>query len=461
MESDGLGHGRRLRVVATVPIVAAANPVPERLMSFLSTGWAPSTFDEPTPDARIGGWADRRTRLSARFPDRTLVIRAGHETVRNGTTTYTFRAASDFIYLCGAAEPDAVLVIHPGGAGELFVHAPHDIGRLEWFTDPARSPLWAGPQARPEDLAVRYGLPVRPLADLPPEFSSAHADTTFDGLVATEIARLRLVKDHHEIASLRAAAAASLLAHAELQAELPQAIGDGGERWLEGTFLRRCSASGNGPGYWPIVGAGPHACILHWHRNDGPVNHGDVVLVDAAVEGHDFYTADITRTYPTGDAFTPAQQAVHDVVLASQRAAIASVRPGCGFHDPQEAAWTVLVDGLIDLGVFHTSQRTEALDPDTLLHRRYTLHRTSHHLGLDVHDCQVIAAEYRAGVVEPGMVFTIEPGLYLQPNDETVPAALRGIGVRIEDDVLCTPDGCEVLTSGAGAPPAPATPTPR
>lgn len=435
----------------TVPCVAAANPVPQRLLDFLSQGWTDPDRTPPAPDARVAAWRERRRRLAAEFPDRTLVVRSGHEVVRNGTTSYSFRAHSDFIYLCGADEPDAVLVIHPGGDAELFVHAPHPRGDVQWFTDAARSPLWAGPQPVPEELAIRFGLPVRPLTELPGEFVGAGVAETdapeFGIEVSKAVARLRLVKDPFELASLRDAAAASLLGHEELRAAIPDAIRAGGERWLEGTFLRRCSASGAGPGYWPIVGAGAHACILHWHRNDGPVRQGDVVLVDAAVENRDHYTADITRTYPTGATFTPAQQSVFDIVQAAHDAAIASIKPGDGFHDSQDVAWTVLVDGLIDLGVFRPEQRAEALDPNTMLHRRYTLHRTSHMLGLDVHDSQVIATEYRAGTLSPGMVFTIEPGLYLQDNDDTVPAPLRGIGVRIEDDVVCTPNGCDVLTS--------------
>lgn len=426
--------------------MANANPVPVPLLEFLNTGWADTDRLPVEADRRVATWADRRARLSAQFPDLTLVIPAGAEVIRNGTTSYGFRPASDHVYLCGATSPEGVLVIHPGGDAELFVHAPHERGQAEWFTDPSRSPLWAGPQEDLGDLAVRFGLPVRPLTQLAGEF----AEPLPDDEVTKAVARLRLVKDAFEIASLRAAAAASLVAHAELVAEIPRAIVEGGERWLEGTFLRRCSTSGNGPGYWPIVGAGPHACILHWHRNDGPVRMGDVVLVDAAVEGHDLYTADITRTYPTGDSFTPEQQAVHDIVLAAHDAAIDMVKPGVGFHDPQEVAWSILVDGLIDLGVFRSNQRAEAIDEETMLHRRYSLHRISHHLGLDVHDSQVVVAEYRAGTIEPGMVFTIEPGLYLQDNDETVPAALRGIGVRIEDDILCTADGSEVLSCPVG-----------
>lgn len=427
--------------------MAAANPVPERLLQFLAHGWTDPQAETPSPDPRVGVWADRRRRVAAQFPDTAVVVRAGHEVVRNATTTYTFRAHSDFVYLCGAAAPDAVLVIHPGGDSEMFVHTPHARGAVEWFTDPARSPLWAGPQPEPAELSARYGIAVRGLDSLPAEYRAANSDPKHDAEVSRAIARLRLIKDEFEIASLIEAARASLLGHAELRSEIPRAIESGGERWLEGTFLRRCSTSGNGPGYWPIVGAGAHSCVLHWHRNDGPVRPGDVVLVDAAVEGHDHYTADITRTYPTGASFTPAQQAVVDIVQAAHDAAIASIRPGQGFHDSQDVAWEVLVDGLIDLGVFRPEQRSEALDPQLLLHRRYTLHRTSHQLGLDVHDCQVIVNEYREGAVQPGMVFTIEPGLYLQENDETVPPALRGIGVRIEDDVWCTDTGAVVLTS--------------
>jgi Xaa-Pro aminopeptidase len=425
--------------------VTNANPVPSDLLRFLASGWDEAPRANVAIDPRAAAWAGRRRRLAEQFPGEVLVVPAGGEVARNGTTSYPFRAASDHVYLCGATEVDGVLLIHSGGDAELFVHAPHPRGTTEWFTDPARSPLWSGPQADLEDLAARLGLPVRPLTDL----AEAWAGRPLDDEATKAVARMRLVKDHFELASLRQAAAATLIGHAELAADIPRAIYDGGgERWLEGTFLRRCSTSGNGPGYHPIVGAGAHSCILHWHRNDGPVRPGDVVLVDAAVEGYDLYTADVTRTYPTGERFTAAQQDVVDIVQAAHDAAIASVKPGVGFHDPQDVAWGVLVDGLVDLGVFRADQRREAADPDTMLHRRYTLHRVSHHLGLDVHDSQVVVGEYRAGTIEPGMVFTIEPGLYFQDLDETVPPALRGIGVRIEDDVHCTPDGCEVLTVG-------------
>jgi Xaa-Pro aminopeptidase len=421
---------------------AAANPVPQALLDHLAAGWIDIEPAPAAPDPRCAAWADRRRRLSAQFPDRTLVIPAGGEIVRNGTTTYHFRPASDHVYLCGATAPDSVLVIRPGGESELYTPAPHERGTHEWFTDAARSELWAGPQPRLDALEEQLGLPVRPLSTLDASLRDAPEPPD----VAVAVARMRLVKDSFEIASLREAAAASLLAHRELEAALPEAIAGGGEKWLEGTFLRRCSVSGNGPGYWPIVGAGDHACILHWHRNDGPVHADDLVLVDAAVEGHDLYTADVTRTYAASGRMGSAQQAVYDVVLAAHDAAIASVAPGIGFHDPQDVGWDVLVDGLIELGVLRPSQRGVALDPDTMLHRRYTLHRMSHHLGLDVHDSQLVASEYRSGRLEPGMVFTIEPGLYFRSNDETVPPALRGIGVRIEDDILCTPDGADVLT---------------
>ena len=191
--------------------MASANPVPERLLAFLADNWADPARPTPVADPRVGAWAERRRRLSEAFPDRTLVVRAGHEVVRNATTTYAFRAHSDFIYLCGAAEPDAVLVIHPGGGSQLFVHTPHARCAVEWFTDPARSPLWAGPQAEPEELAARLGIEVLPLTSLPDEYRATHADATFDHEVSRAAARLRLLKDPFEVESLRAAASASLV----------------------------------------------------------------------------------------------------------------------------------------------------------------------------------------------------------------------------------------------------------
>jgi Xaa-Pro aminopeptidase len=187
--------------------------------------------------------------------------------------------------------------------------------------------------------------------------------------------------------------------------------------------------------------------VLHWTRDDGPVRDGDLLLLDAGVEGRSFYTADVTRTVPISGRFSPAQRRVYDLVFAAQEAALAAVRPGAAFHDYWRAAQGVLAKGLVEWGILPASA-ADLEGPEGDLHRRYTLHGTGHMLGLDVHDCAAARKEtYHDGVLQPGYALTVEPGLYFQTDDLTVPEELRGIGVRIEDDVVVTADGCRNLTA--------------
>jgi Xaa-Pro aminopeptidase len=232
-----------------------------------------------------------------------------------------------------------------------------------------------------------------------------------------------------------------------------------GERWLEGTFWRRARADGNDVGYTSIVAGGSHATTLHWVRNDGSIRDGDLLLLDMGVESDELYTADVTRTLPVSGSWTPAQRRVYEAVLAAQQAGIEAVRPGVDFLEPHRVAMRVLAEALADWGVLPVSPEDslrdeEADDLDKAararvgLHRRWTLHSTSHMLGIDVHDCAAARDEhYRHGPLLPGMVLTVEPGLYFQADDELVPEELRGIGVRIEDDILVTDDGHENLSA--------------
>jgi Xaa-Pro aminopeptidase len=262
------------------------------------------------------------------------------------------------------------------------------------------------------------------------------------------LAELRRIKDDWELDQLREAVAASVLAFGDVARELPEAIRGGGERWLQGTFDRRARTAGNGVGYASIVAAGHHAPVLHWVRNDGPVNEGDVILLDAGVETRTLYTADVTRTFPVDGAFTPRQRELYRLVLDAQSAGIAALRPGVEFLSAHRAAMEVIVRGLEAMELLPVPAE-EALDPESKIYTRYTLHSTSHMLGLDVHDCASARAEsYTKGTVDTGYVLTVEPGLYFQAEDQTVPEDLRGIGIRIEDDILITEDGTENL-SGA------------
>jgi Xaa-Pro aminopeptidase len=203
---------------------------------------------------------------------------------------------------------------------------------------------------------------------------------------------------------------------------------------------------GNDVGYGSVCAAGAHACTLHWTDNDGPVRDGELVLLDMGVEGAELYTADVTRTLPVSGRFTDRQRQVYDLVYMAQEAGIAACRPGAAFLDPHRAAMRVLAYGLVELGVLADAEA--ALAEDDQSYRRWTLHGVSHMLGIDVHDCAHAREQtYREGVLEAGMVLTIEPGLYFQPDDLLVPVDLRGIGVRIEDDVLVTPGGCRNLSA--------------
>jgi Xaa-Pro aminopeptidase len=217
---------------------------------------------------------------------------------------------------------------------------------------------------------------------------------------------------------------------------------------VEGTFNRRARAEGNTVGYDTIAAAGPHACILHWTRNDGPVVPGDLILIDAGIELDSYYTADITRTLPVSGTFTPVQRRVYEAVREAADAAFAIVRPGIRFREIHAEAMTVIAARTAEWGLLPVSAE-ESLQPEHQYHRRYMVHGTSHHLGLDVHDCAQARRDlYLDGVLEPGMVFTIEPGLYFQPDDLSVPEEYRGIGVRIEDNILVTTTGAENLSIG-------------
>src|SRR5690606_30317401 len=240
------------------------------------------------------------------------------------------------------------------------------------------------------------------------------------------------VKDEYEIAQLRQAIAITAQGFDDIVRELPAIIAHPrGERVVESVFHRRARTDGNWEGYDTIGASGPHACYLHWTRNDGAVVPGDLMLVDAGVELESLYTADITRTIPVSGRFTEVQRKVYETVREAADAAFAVVRPGIRFREVHEAAMAVIARRTAEWGLLPVTAE-EALDADTGgQHRRYMVHGTSHHLGLDVHDCAQARREmYYDGVIEPGMVFTIEPGLYFQIDDLTVPEEYRGIGVR-------------------------------
>jgi Xaa-Pro aminopeptidase len=254
---------------------------------------------------------------------------------------------------------------------------------------------------------------------------------------------MRLLKDAQEIRELSAAIASTKRGFEDVIAGLRTARH---EREVEGIFNLRARVEGNDVGYNTIAAAGEHACILHWVKNEGDVRPGTLLLLDAGVEAHTLYTADITRTLPVSGRFSREQRQIYELVHAAQAAAFDEVRPGRDFLEPNRAAMKVLADGLERLGILEDA--AEALSDQNQFYKRYSLHNVSHMLGLDVHDCAQARAEaYKFGQLKPGMVLTVEPGLYFQTDDLTVPARFRGIGVRIEDDVVVTAKGMRNLSA--------------
>ncbi len=259
------------------------------------------------------------------------------------------------------------------------------------------------------------------------------------------LSEARLVKDEFEVGELQKAVDSTVRGFEDVVRVLDKAEATS-ERYIEGTFFLRARVEGNDVGYGSICAAGPHATTLHWVRNDGPVRSGDLLLLDAGVETHTLYTADITRTLPINGRFTEIQKQVYDAVYEAQEAGIAAVQPGGKYRDFHDAAQRVLAERVVEWGLVEGPvERVLELG----LQRRWTLHGTGHMLGLDVHDCAAARTEtYVEGTLEPGMVLTVEPGLYFQADDLTVPEEYRGIGVRIEDDILVTEDGNRNLSDG-------------
>ncbi|MCP1413859.1 Xaa-Pro aminopeptidase [Paenarthrobacter sp. A20] len=366
-----------------------------------------------------------------------------------------------------------------GDAHEVTLYFRERAGRGtdEFYANPEIGEFWIGPRPSLRQVATDLGLQTRGIADLdllmhlgPAEESTVlhptvtipEADPELADIVGSrqsgaatrnanfvrDLSELRLVKDPYEVEQLRKAVAATAVGFSDVMAELPRIRGNArAERLIDGVFNNRARAEGNTVGYNTIAAAGPHSCILHWTQNNGPALNGDLVLLDAGVELDSYYTADITRTFPVSGTYSAAQRKVYEAVLEAADAAFAVARPGVRFRDIHDAAMAVIARATVEWGVVTVSVE-QALEEGNQQHRRYMVHGTSHHLGLDVHDCAQARREmYLDGILEPGMVFTIEPGLYFQPDDLTVPDELRGIGVRIEDNILVTAEGAENLSA--------------
>ncbi|MER6119596.1 aminopeptidase P family protein [Streptomyces sp. NPDC001743] len=435
--------------------------VSDELAANMKSGWADTELHGLEPIPQAAHTADRRAALSARFPGERLVIPAGRLKTRSNDTEYAFRASTEYAYLTGDQTQDGVLVLEPkddGHEATVYLLPRSNRENGEFWLD-GQGELWVGRRHSLTEAEQLLGIPAKDVRELPAALAEATGpvrtvrghDSGIEAALTDKVtaerdeelrvflSEARLVKDAFEIAELEKACDITARGFEDVVKVLDKAEATS-ERYIEGTFFLRARIEGNDIGYGSICAAGPHATTLHWVRNDGAVRSGELLLLDAGVETNDLYTADVTRTLPINGTFTPLQRKIYDAVYEAQEAGIAAVKPGADYRDFHDAAQRVLTEKLVEWGLLGDLSVDKVLELG--LQRRWTLHGTGHMLGMDVHDCAAARTEtYVNGTLEPGVCLTVEPGLYFQADDLTVPEEYRGIGVRIEDDILVTEDG--------------------
>ncbi len=401
--------------------------------------------------------------------DAIIIVPSAEERVRNNDAHYPFRQDSDFHYLTGFAEPDAVLALVPGRSqGEVILFCrERDRAREQW--DGHR----AGQEGAVADFGMDDAFPIDDIDDILPGLIEGRSrvyyhfgrETRFDLILMGWVNRvrsnikqgakpphefvalshllhdLRLYKSRSELRLMRKSAQIAAEAHVRAMRTTRPGMN---ENEVEAELLHTFRKHNAVPSYEPIVGAGTNACVLHYRANNATMQDGDLLLIDAGAE-YACYASDITRTFPVNGRFTPEQRELYDIVLAAQLAAIEEVRPGKSFEAYHLAAVRVLTQGLIRLGLLKGSLRSN-LESHT--YRKFYMHKTGHWLGLDVHDVGDYRVDGEFRELEPGMVVTVEPGLYISPDLKGVPARYRGIGIRIEDDVIVTSGDPEVISAG-------------
>ncbi|MBN8481323.1 MAG: Xaa-Pro aminopeptidase [Xanthomonadales bacterium] len=409
----------------------------------------------------------RRQLMRMAGRDAIVIVPAAPERLRNNDAHYPYRQDSDFHYLTGFPEPDAVLALIPGRSqGETILFCrERDRERERW--DGAR----AGQEGAVADYGADDAFPIDDIDDILPGMIEGRSrvyyhfgrDTEFDLKLIGWVNRvramvrqgakpphefvalshllhdLRLYKSRAELRVMRRAAKIAAEAHVRAMRATRPGLD---EHAVEAELLHAFRRHGAVPSYEPIVGGGANACILHYRANNAELRDGDLLLVDAGAE-YLCYASDITRTWPVNGRFSPEQRALYDIVLAAQKAAIDEVRAGRPFDAYHEAAVRVITAGLIRLGLLKGTLEQNLREH---LYRRYYMHKTGHWLGLDVHDVGDYRIDGEFRVLEPGMVVTVEPGIYIAPDLKGVPARWRGIGIRIEDDVVVTDGDPDVLT---------------
>jgi Xaa-Pro aminopeptidase len=398
-----------------------------------------------------------------------ILVPAAPAALRNNDVHYPYRQDSDFLYLTGFREPEAMLVLLPdGGDGQAILFCRERDARRE---------MWDGPMAGLEGALAHYGmdqaLPINELASRLPrllqdrvrifhDLGKAPAfDTQLIGWLNEFRARsrrsfhapeeivsldhmlheMRLFKSRGELSAMRRSAKVACEAHVQAMQTARPGMN---EAQINGSLHQAFIANQCESAYLPIVGAGANACVLHYIANNQTMADGSLLLIDAGAE-YDGYASDITRTFPVNGRFSAPQRALYEVVLEAQRQAIGAVKPGVQWEDLHRIAVESLTDGMLELGIMKGS-REEAMENG--LWENYYVHKTGHWLGLDVHDVGDYQVDGHSRELEPGMVLTIEPGIYIRADDTRVAARWRGLGIRIEDDVAVTREGSEVLTDG-------------
>ena len=447
-------------------------PIADAMVEFMKVGWAPSPLDGVTAHPSIPYTKIRRDKVSKQFVGKRLIFPSGSLKVRSNDSDYQFRAHSAFSWFTGIVAsdcvPDSLFIMEPtadGHQGLLFIHPRSPRDNNEFYKNTRYGEFWVGRRMTLDETETKYALQVKQIESIE-EFLSDKKETllvrgqdpAIDKLVVEDaesekeflnyISVMRAVKDKYEIDEMQKAIDASVRGFADMVRIFPAATAvPRGERVVEAAFYGRARLEGNDNGYPSIVASGAHACILHWIKNDGDVLPGDLILIDAGVEVESHYTADITRTFPVNGKFTQAQRNIYIIVYKAQQAGIAAIKPGARFRDIHNACMVEIARGAQELGVLPISAE-ESLLAENGLHRRWQFHGSGHHLGIDVHDCAHARKEqYSDALLEPGMILTVEPGFYVQPDDTLFPEEYRGIGVRIEDDILVTESGAKILSN--------------
>ena len=423
-------------------------PKDKAFLEFMKTGWSETEAEVQIDPAANQTANEKRIQLMDAFPEKTIVIPAGIAKQRSNDTNYRFRPNTEFTQLTNwgsrAVEGSILVIDSAEKTSKLFIRPSADKDSDEFFANSEIGEFWVGPRPDLAQVEKLLGIQTFDLKEFHPIENQL---TVEDDELKQFLSEQRIVKSSWEIDQIEEAVEATTAGFENLISKIPSA-GKRGERVLEAAFFEKARLHGHDLGYETIAASGNHANILHWTKNTGDIKTGDLVLVDAGVEMDSLFTADITRTLPISGSFSAVQKEIYEVVLEAADAAFAVCKPGKLFRDMHNEAMRVIAKHCQRWGIIPVSAE-ESLKPENQYHRRWMVHGTGHHLGLDVHDCAQARKEmYLDTELKPGMVFTIEPGLYFHQNDQLAPPNFRGIGVRIEDNVAITEDGYRWLSEG-------------